>query len=60
MGVGRDPGALPTTTKLSLRLDEVEAMPCNVHPSGSLAEMQGGAQDLIIRLHLGFILATHL
>ena len=55
MGVARDPGALPTTTKLSLRLDEVEAMPCNVYQSGSLAEVQDDARDFMLGLHLGIL-----
>ena len=67
MGVGKDPEALPTTTKLSLRLDEVEAMLCYVSQSvcrekrgrEKQAEMHDSAQHLMPGFLLSFILATH-
>ena len=54
VGVERDPEASPTTTKLSLRLDEVEAMFCYVS-HGSTRE-----KAFMLGSHLGFMLATHL
>lgn len=62
MDAGKDPEALPTTTKLSLRLDEVEAMLCYVSKSVGRekeAEWHDSAQDLMLGLHLRSIFATH-
>ena len=62
MGVGKDPEALPTTTKLSLRLDEVEAMLCYVCQLArreKQAERHDSAQELMPGLLLRFILAIH-
>ena len=62
MGESKDPEALPTTTELSLRLDEVEAMLCHVSQSVSRdkrAKRHDSAQDLMLGFHSRFILATH-
>ena len=62
MGASKDPEALPTTTELSLRLDEVEAMLCYVSQSvgwKKRAKRHDGAQDSMLRLYLRGILATH-
>jgi len=56
MGVERDSEALPTTTKLSLRHDEVEAIPCYVWSvRQEHAERHDSAQEFMLGLDLGLI-----
>ena len=62
MGAGKAPEALPTTTELSLRVDEVEAMLCCVSQSvgrEKQAERHDSARDLMLGFHVRFILAIH-
>ena len=62
MGAGKAPEALPTTTELSLRLDEVEAMLCYVSQSvgrKKRAKRHDSVQELMLGFHLRFILAIH-
>ena len=62
MGASEAPEALPVTTELSLRLDEVEAMLCFVSQKlgrKKWAKRHDSVQDLILGFHLRFILAIH-